>query len=51
MALGDGMVEDRGVRGEPGDRQLVDVALERAAGQQMAGDIIELQALTGFAEL
>jgi hypothetical protein len=45
------MVEDRGVRGEPRDRQLVDVALERAAGQQIASDIIEPEALTGLAEL
>ena len=32
-AVLDGVVEDRRVRGEPRDRQLVDVALERAAGR------------------
>src|SRR4029434_5201778 len=51
LALGNGMVEDSGVGGEPGDRQLVDVALERAARQQIAGDVVEREALTGLTEL
>src|SRR5262247_2291907 len=51
LALGNGMVEDGGVGGEPGDRQLVDVALERAARQQIAGDVVEPEALTGLTEL
>ena len=50
LALGNGVIEDGGIRGEPGDRQLVDVALERAARQQIAGDVVEPEALTGLAE-
>ena len=45
VAVRDRMVEDRRVRGQPGDRQLVDVALQRAAGQQVAGDVVEPEAL------
>jgi hypothetical protein len=41
----DGVVEDRGVGGQAGDRQLVDVALQRAAIEQVAGDVVEPQAL------
>src|SRR5262249_16582285 len=51
LALSNGMVEDGGVGGEPGDRQLVDVALERAARQQIPGDVVEAEALTGLTEL
>ena len=51
LALRNGMVEDGGVGGEPGDRQFVDVALERAARQQIAGDVVEPEALTGLTEL
>src|SRR5262249_26083849 len=32
------------------DRQLVDVALERAAGQQVAGDVVEPDALAFLVE-
>ena len=49
-APGYGMVEDGGVGGEPGDRQLVDVALERAAIQQVARDIIEPETLAQVME-
>ncbi len=49
-ALADGLVEDGGVRGEPADAELVDVALERAAGEELAGDVVEPQALAGLAE-
>ena len=41
----DRLVEDRGVRGQPGHGQFVHVALERAAVQQVARDIIEPEAL------
>ena len=46
----EGVVEDRGVRGEPRDRELLDVAAERAAGQQTAGDVVEPEALAHFVE-
>ena len=46
----DGVIEDRGVRGEPRDRELLDVAAERAAGQQTAGDVVEPEALAHFVE-
>ena len=45
-AAGDGVVEDRRIGGEAGDRQLVDVALERAAIEQVAGYVVEPQALS-----
>src|SRR5262249_18003153 len=41
----DGLIEDGGVRGQPRDRQLVAVALERPAGEELAGDVVEPQAL------
>ena len=44
-AVLDGVVEDRWVGRQPSDRQLLDIALERAAGQQFAGNVIEPQAL------
>lgn len=43
--------EDRGVRGQPGDRKLLDVAAEHAAGQKAAGDVVEPEALAHFMEL
>jgi hypothetical protein len=39
VALGDRVVKDRGVRGEPGDRELVDVTLQRAVGQHGPRDV------------
>ena len=44
------LVEDGGVGGEPGDRQLVDVTLERAARQQVAGDVVEPETLALIVE-
>jgi hypothetical protein len=41
----DSVVEDRGVGGQAGDRQFVDVALQSAAIEQVAGDVVEPQAL------
>ena len=40
-AVRDRVVEDGRVRGQAGDRQIVDVALERAAIEQVAGDVVE----------
>ena len=50
-AVLDGVVEDRGIRGQPGDRELVDVALQRAAVQQLARDVVEPQALAQIVEV
>ena len=44
-AVLDGVIKDRRVRGQPGHRQFVDVALERAAVQQVARDVVEPEAL------
>src|SRR5262249_45589469 len=44
-AVLDGVIENRGVGREPGDGQLVDVALEGAAVQQIAGDVVQPEAL------
>ena len=44
-AFPDGMIEDGRVRGEPGHRKFSDVALERAAIEQVPRDVIEPQAL------
>ena len=49
-AVLDGVVEDRGVRREPRDRQLVDVLLERSAVEQVAGDVVEPDALAEVVE-
>jgi hypothetical protein len=40
-ALGDGVVEDGRIRREAGDRQRIDVSLERPRGEQIPGDIVE----------
>ena len=50
-AVLDRVVEDRRVRGQPGHRQFVDVALKRAARQQFAGDVVEPDALAQIMEL
>jgi len=47
----DGVVEDGGVRGQPRNRELLNVAAQRAAGQQTAGDVVEPEALAHFVEL
>ena len=41
----DRLVEDRRVRGQPGDGELLDVALEDALAQHRAGDVVEPEAL------
>jgi hypothetical protein len=50
VTVPDGVIEDCGVRGEPRDRELLNVAAERAAGQQTPGDVVEPKALAHFAE-
>jgi hypothetical protein len=47
----DGVVEDRGIGGEPGHRELVDVVFKRPAAQQIAGDIVEPDALAQIVQL
>src|SRR3954470_1077177 len=47
----DGVLEDRRVRGQPGDREIMDVATERAAGQQVARDVVQPDALAGLVKL
>ena len=51
MTVLHGVVEDCGVGGKPRDRELLNVAAERAAGQQTAGDVVEPEALAHFVEL
>jgi hypothetical protein len=48
MAVLDGVIEDRRIRGEPRDRELLNVTAERAAAQQTTSDIIEPQTLSDF---
>ena len=50
LAAGNGVVEDRRIGGEAGDKLLVDVALERAAIEQVAGYVVEPQALSELAQ-
>src|SRR5262249_7021822 len=44
-AVLNGVVEDRRIGRQPGDREIVDVALQGSAVQQHTGDIVEPQAL------
>ena len=44
-AVLDRMIEDRRIRGETRHREFVDVALQRAAVQEVAGDVVEPEAL------
>ena len=50
-AVLDRVVEDRRIRGQPGHREFVDVAFERAAVQQVARDVVEPDALAQIVEL
>jgi hypothetical protein len=45
-AVSDGVLENRRVRGETRDRELIDITLERASVQQVPGDVIEPEALS-----
>src|SRR5690606_22283731 len=49
-AVADRLVEDRGIGGEPGDAVLVDVALQRAVVENLAGDVVQPQALAEVAQ-
>ena len=49
-AVLDRMIEDCRIRGQPGHRKFVDVALERAAVHKAASDIVEPEALTAVVE-
>src|SRR5262249_28912651 len=51
VALADRVVEDGRVRRQTRDRELVDVAFERAGGQQLPCDVGEPQPLAEFMEL
>ncbi len=44
-AVLDGVVEDRRVGGQPGDRELVDIATQQAGLEHVARDVVEPQAL------
>src|SRR6185437_8776610 len=45
------MIEYRGIRGQPGNGQLIDVPLQGAAREQLARDVVEPQALARAIEL
>ena len=47
IAAVDGLVVDGGVRRQARHRQIGDVAIERAAVEQIPGDVVEPQALAG----
>jgi hypothetical protein len=40
------MIKDGRIRSEAGHREIVDVGFQRAAGEQIAGDVVEPEALT-----
>jgi hypothetical protein len=44
----DGVIKDRGIRGQPGHGQPLDVAAQPPAGQQFAGNRVQPQALTSL---
>src|ERR1700730_2053359 len=45
VAAGDGVVKYGGVRGQTADRQGLDILLQCAAGEEIAGDVIEPKTL------
>src|SRR5271157_3158557 len=47
----DGLIEDRGVRGQPRHRKFIDVTAQRAARQQSAGDVVEPNTLAEIVQL
>src|SRR3546814_18856990 len=49
-AVADRLVEDRRVGGQPGDAVLVDVALQRAVVEDLAGDVVQPEALAEVAK-
>jgi len=48
--MSDSVIEDRGVRGETRDRELVDVAPEAAAREEGTRDVVEPDTLSGVVE-
>ena len=46
IRIRDGLIKNRRIRGQPGDRQVADVARERAAVQQLPRDLVEPQTLS-----
>jgi hypothetical protein len=46
----DGLVEDRRIGGEAGDRVVVDVVLYLAGVEQASGDVVEPEALPAFVQ-
>jgi hypothetical protein len=50
-AVLDGVIEDRGIGGEPGPRKLADVVFQRPAAQQIARDVVEPNALAQTMQL
>jgi hypothetical protein len=51
FALGNGVVEDGRVGGQAGDGLRLDVALQRAAIEEVAGDVVQPQALAELVEV
>src|SRR5262249_9544467 len=51
VGLGDGLVEDRGVRGHAHDPEIADDALELARGDPVAPDVVDPDALPPGCEL
>ena len=45
------MIEDGGIRRKPCHRELIDIALQRTVIQQLAGDVVEPEALADVVEL
>ena len=40
------MIENRRIRGQPCYRQIIDISLQRTAVEQVAGDVVEPDALS-----
>ena len=51
IAGADGLLEDGRVRGQAGDRELVDVALQAAVAEHLAGDVVDPHALAEGVQL
>ena len=51
FAVSDGVIEDCRIGGQTSDREILDVALESAAIEQLARDVIEPDALSQIVEL
>ena len=49
-AVADRLIEDRRIGSETGHREFIDVALQRSAVEQTAGDVVEPKALAEVVE-